>query len=201
MVDFDSLCEKYEIDLGDKKEEFTKELLLNYKTVSELERNKEKLAKAEESLAAYKDDMQKLQSQIETLSGTADEIAMLKSENEAYRAKEAEAAKRAEQEAFEHLLDKQIAEVVGDRKFVNAYVEKAFLSDFKSAIVAEENKDKTVAELFASMTDDQEGLFKVEQSYGSEHPGISEGASSSDNFKRENRDVFADWFEQNFGQF
>lgn len=199
MIDFKTLCEKYEIDLGEKEEEFTKELLKNYKTIEEVERSKEKLAKAEEELTNYKADMESLQRQIESFSGTAEEINKLKSENEAYKQKEAEAAKLAEKEAFESLVNKQIKEAIGDKKFVNTYVENAFMNDLKAAIVSEENKDKTVSEVFREMSDNQSGLFASEQSY-SEHPGISEGASDKENFNKDNKEVFAELLAPYFQQ-
>lgn len=203
MVDFKTLCEKYGIDLGEQAEDFTRDLFKNYKSVEEVERAKSKLEKAEADLATSRDEMAALQEQLSSFAGTADEIASIKAENEAYRKREDERARAAEQAKIDSIIDKQIAEVVGDREFANAYVERAFKADMRTAIADEVNADKTVGEIFASLSNDVDGLFKPGAEIVTDfpgapdaHPGVSEAASGSS--KRENRDIFADWFDSNF---
>ena len=197
MVDFESLCEQFGVDLGDKREEFTKELLKNYKTVEENERNKSKLAKAEAELEKYRSDLESLQGMIDSFKGTTEELESLKAENEAFRKREIEAAEQAKKAEFDSFIDKQIREAVGDKQFVNEYVERAFLNDLKEAIKSDDNREKTVGELFREMSDDQDGLFKSEQTYAA-HPGISESAAGANGFGQDTKDIFANFVSEYF---
>lgn len=98
-----------------------------------------------------------------------DDIAALKDENsdvEDYKKKfndllqkieDDQKAEKARQEDVE--LTNAITEVFGDKKFTSDYVKNGIIADMKAEIAKPENKGKSYAELFESLTKDKDGIF------------------------------------------
>ena len=116
-----------------------------------------------------RDDLAEAKNTIATLEANKGDTAALQAELDKYKQAE-EQRKQEEKDAAERakILERFNA-AKGDKKFSSEYAEKGVLDAFSKAIVDPANTGKGDAELFASLTHDEEGVFK------SAHPPVNMG--------------------------
>lgn len=145
---------------SDKKAEFDKAVLENYKTVAEVEKINNKLTKTEQELGTAKQSLSNITGELQTLKDSNanaedwkkkyDELKLQQDKTEQDRQKAKEDAE----------LTEAITAVFGDKKFTSDYVRNGIIADMKTEIAKPENKGKGYSELFEMLTKDKEGIFQ-----------------------------------------
>lgn len=121
---------------ADKKDEFEKKVLENYKTVSEVDGIKDKLKKAEEARDKYSDDLGQrdkdladLKQKLEDASGDEGKLNKLQEDFD-----KLQSTYNTEKTAYEEKLEKQayefaIKQKAGELKFSSTSAMRAFIAD------------------------------------------------------------------------
>jgi hypothetical protein len=100
-----------------------------------------------------KEEIQTLKEQVKNLKSTGGE-ELQKKYDELLKEKEEAESKKKDQE-----MDKNIADALGNKKFVNDYTKNSIISEVKTAMSDEKNAGKSVTDLFKEITKDKEGIF------------------------------------------
>lgn len=134
----------------DKKEAFDKEVLENYKTVSEVETLRGKLTKAEierdsiqskydTDIAQRDTDLATLQTQLKDAGGDADKLATLQTNFDNLQTTYNKAKADYEKQLTEQAYDFAVKENSAKLKFSSNSAKKAFMSDLKAKKLSMEN--------------------------------------------------------------
>ena len=79
--------------------------------------------------------------------------------------------KKAEEENA--ILEKNIVEAFGDKKFVNEYTKNSIINEVKTALKDSANVGKSAKDLFTEITKDKEGIFSNPNPVA-DMPGVSD---------------------------
>lgn len=71
---------------------------------------------------------------------------------------EQEAKRKAEED--KKILENNILEVFGDKKFTSSYAKRGLMQDIENELNKPENKGRGIQEIFDTLTKDQEGIFE-----------------------------------------
>lgn len=116
--------------------------------------------KYDSDIERLKGDLNEANAAIAALEQNKDDAEALKAELLKYRQAESERQAQAEKEAERAKLIERFQAAKGDREFSSSFTENGVLEAFSAALKKPENLGKGDAELFASLTNDQEGVFK-----------------------------------------
>ena len=165
----------------DKKADFDKAMVENYKTVSEVEKLNQKLTEAKDRLKETED----------TLKTTTDAFEELKNNNASkedwekkyndlvednrVKAEEREKQEREAQERTE--FDNYFAEL--KKEWANPLIADGYFGKFKEAKALDENKSKTTGDILHALTKDDATAFKTTQPHVN-LPGATPGVGNPD---------------------
>ena len=160
----------------DKKEEFDKAFLENYKTISEVTNLQNKLEKAESERDTYKskydtdikqrdEDIKSLQQKLKDAGTDSDKLSTLETElstlQETYKNAKADYEKQLADQAYEFAVQQK----AGELKFSSNSAKKAFLADIKADPLKMKDGELIGFDDFVSKYKEQdEGAFINEQS-------------------------------------
>ena len=151
MKNIYEILKSYGIEIPeDKKEAFDKEVLENYKTVSEVDTLRTKLNKAETErdniqskydtdIAQRDADLASLQTQLKDAGGDADKLATLQTNFDNLQTTYNKAKADYEKQLAEQAYDFAIKENSSKLKFSSNSAKKAFMSDLKAKNLSMEN--------------------------------------------------------------
>jgi hypothetical protein len=105
-----------------------------------------------------KEELQTLKGEIASLKESSGGNWKEKYEELDRQIKDQEAEKKAKEE--DDILNKNINEVFGDKKFINDYTKNAVVSEIKVALKDKNNAGKSIKDLFESITKDKNDLFQ-----------------------------------------
>ena len=131
-----------------------------------LDINTADIGKAKANLDQIKAENDTLKTDKQSLETKVNDLIEKANSNEDYKSqweklkKEIEDEKEAQKKAKEDAeLTDSITAVFGDKKFTSDYVRNGIIADMKTEIAKPENKSKSYAELFETLTKDKEGIF------------------------------------------
>ena len=151
MKNIYEILKSYGIEIPeDKKEAFDKEVLENYKTVSEVDTLRSKLTKAETErdniqskydtdIAQRDADLASLQTQLKDAGGDAEKLATLQTNFDHLQTTYNKAKADYEKQLAEQAYDFAIKENSSKLKFSSNSAKKAFMSDLKAKNLSMEN--------------------------------------------------------------
>ena len=151
MKNIYEILKSYGIEIPeDKKEAFDKEVLENYKTVSEVDTLRSKLNKAETErdniqskydtdIAQRDADLASLQTQLKDAGGDAEKLATLQTNFDNLQTTYNKAKADYEKQLAEQAYDFAIKENSSKLKFSSNSAKKAFMSDLKAKNLSMEN--------------------------------------------------------------
>lgn len=90
----------------------------------------------------------------------SDEIESLKSKIADYEQKEADRMAQEKAKAEDDILNKNIIEAIGDKKFVNDFTKNAIINEIKTELKSEKNVGKSAKDLFEAFIKDKEDIFE-----------------------------------------
>ena len=126
-----------------------------------------------------------LKAQIEK-APKSDEMESLKNKIADYEQKEADRTAKEKAKAEDDILNKNINEAFGDKKFVNDFTKNAIMDEIKTALKDSANLGKSAKDLFEEITKGKSGIF-ANPNQMVDMPGIDEGAEnvvSKDDFDK-----------------
>ena len=163
MINIHEILKGYGVEIpADKKAEFDKAVLDNYKTIAESNKIQEKLTKEVEDHKATK----------KTLEDTTKAFDDLKNSNASkedwekkYNSLVEENRVKAEEKAKQELEIKTRADFdnyFSDQKkeWANPMIADGYFSKYKEALTLEENKNKTTGDILHNMTKDDATAFR-----------------------------------------
>lgn len=163
MQNIHEILKAYGLEVpSDKKADFDKTMVENYKTVAEVQKVNDKLKKTEQDFAAAKQNLSDITDELKTLKDSnasaaeweekfnklSDEIKLDKEQREKA---EAEASERAE-------FDKYFAD--NKKEWTNPFIADGYFGKYKEAKNAPENKGKMSADILHELTKDDATAFK-----------------------------------------
>ena len=143
--------------------EFLKGLELDKETIDTImaeygksvQGKEEKISDLTKQIEDFKSKVEELTKEAENSSKNVEELNALK-----------EQIKRQEEETNakkqEEMLNNNINEVLGDKKFVNDFTKQAIISQIKDEVNKDENKGKGIQEIFDNLTKDYTNIFESE---------------------------------------
>jgi len=143
--------------------EFLKGLELDKETIDTImaeygksvQAKEEKIEDLNKQIADFKSKVEELTKEAENSSKNVEELNALK-----------EQIKRQEEETNakkqEEMLNNNINEVLGDKKFINDFTKQAIISQIKDEVNKDENKGKGIQEIFDNLTKDYTNIFESE---------------------------------------
>ena len=166
MVNIREILKEYGVEIPeDKKSDFDKAIIANYKTVAEVDKLKGKLEKAEEKVNELTETLDTTNNAFEELkSSNASKEDWEKKYNDlvADNKKKAEEKERLEIEAQERAeFDKYFED--NKKEWNNPFIADGYFGKFKEAKVLDENKGKMAADILHELTKDDATAFKTTQ--------------------------------------
>ena len=149
------------LEIGEGKEHLTVEQIksilaengkvVNTETAKVEDKYKQQIKTSEDTIADLKKQMENIPSN--------DEIEKLKTKITEYET--AETNRKAEEESAKQdkILNENIAQVFGDKKFTSEYAKNGLMNDIKTELAKVENKGKGIKDIFESLTKDSTGIF------------------------------------------
>ena len=143
--------------------EFLKGLELDKETIDTImaeygksvQGKEEKISDLTKQIEDFKSKVEELTKEAENSSKNVEELNALK-----------EQIKRQEEETNakkqEEMLNNNINEVLGDKKFVNDFTKQAIINQIKDEVNKDENKGKGIQEIFDNLTKDYTNIFESE---------------------------------------
>lgn len=116
-------------------------------------------AEVEKVKNEYTSTIDDLKQQVEKAPKT-DEIENLKTKIADFEKKEADRVAKEQKEKQDKIINDNILEVFGDRKFSSEYAKIGLLNDIKKELDNESNKGKGIKEIFEELTKDSTGIFE-----------------------------------------
>lgn len=116
-------------------------------------------AEVEKVKNEYTSTIDDLKQQVEKAPKT-DEIENLKTKIADFEKKEADRVAKEQKEKQDKIINDNILEVFGDRKFSSEYAKIGLLNDIKKELDNESNKGKGIKEIFEELTKDSKGIFE-----------------------------------------
>lgn len=143
------------------------------KNLEELGLEKEQIDKVMalygEAIGDAKSEVETLKEKVATYETEINELKDSSKDNADWKAKFEELDNKikqqdAEREAKkqEEILNNNIAEVFGDKKFTSEYARKGLMADIKAELSKAENQGKGIKEIFDSLTKDTTDIFATE---------------------------------------
>ena len=166
MVNIHEILKEYGVEIPeDKKSDFDKAIIANYKTVAEVDKLKGKLEKAEEKVNELTETLDTTNNAFEELkSSNASKEDWEKKYNDlvADNKKKAEEKERLEIEAKERAeFDKYFED--NKKEWNNPFIADGYFGKFKEAKALDENKGKMAADILHELTKDDATAFKTTQ--------------------------------------
>lgn len=163
MQNIHEILKAYSIEIpAEKRVEFDKSVAENYKTVAEVGKINEKLARANEDLNETKVSLETMTNEFNTLkesNASADEFKVkyenLVAENERREAERRAAYLEAQERAE---FDKYFTD--NKKEWNNPFIADGYFAKFKEAKVQEANKGKMLADILHDLTKDDATAFK-----------------------------------------
>lgn len=143
--------------------EFLKGLELDKETIDTImaeygksvQGKEEKINDLTKQIEDFKSKVEELTKEAENSSKNVEELNALK-----------EQIKRQEEETNakkqEEMLNNNINEVLGDKKFINDFTKQAIINQIKDEVNKDENKGKGIQEIFDNLTKDYTNIFESE---------------------------------------
>jgi len=143
--------------------EFLKGLELDKETIDTImaeygksvQAKEEKIEDLNKQIADFKSKVEELTKEAENSSKNVEELNALKEQIK--RQEEETNAKRQEE-----MLNNNINEVLGDKKFINDFTKQAIINQIKDEVNKDENKGKGIQEIFDNLTKDYTNIFESE---------------------------------------
>ena len=166
MLNIHEILKDYGITIPeDKKSDFDKAIVANYKTVVEVDKLKTKLEKAEA-------DVEELKGTLETTNTAFEELKNSNASAEDWKAKyeslEEENRIKEENRAKEEAIKNQRADfdnyfAENNKEWANPLIADGYFIKYQEAIELPENKHKTTGEIAHNLTKDDATAFKTSQ--------------------------------------
>lgn len=125
----------------------------------------------------YKTTIEDLKKQVEN-APNSEEMEILKNKIADYEQKETERIEEEKAKARDEILNNNINEVIGEKKFINDYTKNAIVNELKSALNDEANTGKSIKDLFENITKDHNDIFMNEQQF-QDMPGMGDSEQIS----------------------
>lgn len=145
----------------DKKEAFTAAFNENYKTVSDYQKQKDKLEKAAKDLDTANQSIKDLNDTIKGYEGTDETIKTLQGKVDAYEKAETARVQAEKDRKADEEMNTRIDEAIGKVEFVNEFTKNSIYQAIKDGVKADSTKG--VKSIFEELTKDKEGIFKNPQ--------------------------------------
>lgn len=145
----------------EKKAEFDKAFLENYKTVNDYNKQKTKLDTLNENLKNANDKISELGETLKSYEGTDKTITDLKAQVADFEQKEQDRINAEKLEKEDAELTAKIRNEIGEVEFVNQYTEESIYNSIKQGLKADTTKG--AKQIFDELTKDKEGIFKNPQ--------------------------------------
>lgn len=145
----------------EKKVEFDKAFLENYKTVNDYNKQKTKLDTLNENLKNANDKISELGETLKSYEGTDKTITDLKAQVADFEQKEQDRINAEKLEKEDAELTAKIKNEIGEVEFVNQYTEESIYNSIKKGLKADTTKG--AKQIFDELTKDKEGIFKNPQ--------------------------------------
>lgn len=166
----------------EKKAEFDKAFLENYKTVNDYNKQKTKLDTLNENLKNANDKISELGETLKSYEGTDKTITDLKAQVADFEQKEQDRINAEKLEKEDAELTAKIRNEIGEVEFVNQYTEESIFNSIKKGL--KEDTTKGAKQIFDELTKDKEGIFKNPQQVAIPK---SDGGSKPTDLTKENR--------------
>ena len=166
MVNIYEILKGFEIEIpSDKKAEFDKLVLENYKTIAETDALRGKLKKTEDELKETKGTLENTNKAFEDLK---QKNASKEDWEEKYNELVADNKKKADEQAAKELELQERAEFDGyfsenKKEWANPMIADGYFAKFREAKSLAENKTKTTADILHLLTKDDATAFKTAQ--------------------------------------
>lgn len=145
----------------EKKAEFDKAFLENYKTVNDYNKQKTKIDSLNENLKNANDKISELGETLKSYEGTDKTITDLKAQVADFEQKEQDRINAEKLEKEDAELTAKIRNEIGEVEFVNQYTEESIYNSIKKGLKADTTKG--AKQIFDELTKDKEGIFKNPQ--------------------------------------
>lgn len=166
MLNIHEILKDYGVSIPeDKKSDFDKAVVANYKTTAEVEKLKAKLDKAEA-------DVKELQGTLDTTNNAFEELKKANASAEDWESKYndlvEENRRKTEEREKEELEKQQRAEFDkyfsdNNKEWNNPFIADGYYNKYKEAIGLSENKGKLSADILHELTKDDATAFKTAQ--------------------------------------
>lgn len=142
------------IEIGENKEKLSKE------DISKIMKESGKVVNTEVEKVKneYATTIEDLKSQL-SKAPKSDDIEALKTKIADFEQKEADRVAREEKDKQDKIINENILNVFGDKKFTSDYAKTGLLNDIKKELDKEENKGKGIKDIFDELTKDRTDIF------------------------------------------
>lgn len=142
------------IEIGENKEKLSKE------DISKIMKESGKVVNTEVEKVKneYTTTIEDLKSQL-SKAPKSDDIEALKTKIADFEQKEADRVAREEKDKQDKIINENILNVFGDKKFTSDYAKTGLLNDIKKELDKEENKGKGIKDIFDELTKDRTDIF------------------------------------------
>lgn len=139
-----------------------------------------KLEDLTKQLEVAKEDIKSYEEKVTNLESSADDSSKIKEELETLKKEIADKEAKAKAEEAEKILNNNILEVIGDKKFVNDYTKNSIINEIKTALNNTENIGKSINDLFESIVKDKNDIF-VNENQISDMSGMGDVETNTNN--------------------
>ena len=170
MENIGQIIEKLGIELDDeKKGELEKEVLANYRTISEVDAKNSRIAELEGQLAKANDAIEAAKGM---QGGNAEQMKQLQEQLDAYQKADEERKAKLEEETERKIFEQKFDEAVGGKKFVNEIVRSAVFD--KAYALGKANPDMDVKAIVGGIVGDADGVWENPQQSVRKMPGSND---------------------------
>ena len=165
MQNIHEILKAYGLEVpSDKKADFDKAMIDNYKTVAEVQKVNDKLKKTEQELTTAKQSLSDITGELQTLKDSNANAADWEKKFNDLSADIAEKEKQAklEREAKEKadMIETRFNAVVGEKKFTHEAIKADYLHKFGEALDNKDFMGKSDADIFHELTKDDKTAFE-----------------------------------------
>lgn len=141
--------------------EFLKGLGLDKETIDSI---MAEVGKQHQGLKEQIDELKKTneetESQLKTLKENSKNAEELQKKLDEITKADEERKAQEKAKAADDILNKNISEAIGDKKFVNDFTKNAIINEIKAELKSEKNVGKSAKDLFEAFTKDKEDIFE-----------------------------------------
>lgn len=175
MENVKQILAKLGIELDEEKQsQLEKEVLANYRTLSEVESKNSRITELEGQLAQANETIEAAKN---LEGGNAQQVQALQEQVAAYQKADEERKAQAEEENSRKAFEEKFDKAVGEKKFVNDIVRSAVFD--KAYALGKANPDMDVKAIVGGIVGDSDGVWENPQQSVKKMPGASDQNSGN----------------------